>query len=240
MRRHVTFSNVVAVLALFIALGGSSYAAVKITGRDVVDGSLTGKDIKDKTLTGADVKDRTLRLVHLDAGDLTRLKSQVKGDTGAPGPAGPAGPAGAAGEAGAPGAPGPAGPRGPSDAGHTVTDTSSQPIGSIASVVKTVTLPAGRYMAFGRAVAVNQSVTPGDYGRVSCALNNGSTELDQATGGVLDGGGFANATTITVMAGVDLSAQTTLELSCSALGSAGVMIEYPRLAAVQVAQLSGQ
>jgi hypothetical protein len=34
--------TVVAYLALFVALAGSSYAAMSITGRDVRDGSLTG------------------------------------------------------------------------------------------------------------------------------------------------------------------------------------------------------
>jgi hypothetical protein len=32
----LTYANVTATLALFIALGGSSYAAVKLTGKDVV------------------------------------------------------------------------------------------------------------------------------------------------------------------------------------------------------------
>jgi hypothetical protein len=46
----------VAYLALFVALGGSSYAAVAITGRDVRDGSLTGRDIRNNSLTGRDIR----------------------------------------------------------------------------------------------------------------------------------------------------------------------------------------
>ncbi len=42
-----------ATLAVFIALGGSSYAALSITGRDVADGSLTYRDLKRNTLAGA-------------------------------------------------------------------------------------------------------------------------------------------------------------------------------------------
>src|SRR4051794_27754683 len=45
--RHVR-GNVVAYLALFVALGGTSaYAAAAITGADVVDESLTSADLKD-------------------------------------------------------------------------------------------------------------------------------------------------------------------------------------------------
>jgi hypothetical protein len=83
-----------ATLATFIALGGSAYAAAKITGRDVVDGSLSGVDVRDASLRARDFR----------AGDLP---------AGARGPAGPAGQQGAAGPQGATGAQGAAGPQGP-------------------------------------------------------------------------------------------------------------------------------
>jgi hypothetical protein len=35
LRKHLTFSNIVAVMALFIALGGASYAAVKLPAKSV-------------------------------------------------------------------------------------------------------------------------------------------------------------------------------------------------------------
>jgi hypothetical protein len=49
-------TTVVAYLALFVALGGSSYAAITITGKNVKNSSLTGKDIKNSSLSGVDVK----------------------------------------------------------------------------------------------------------------------------------------------------------------------------------------
>jgi hypothetical protein len=52
---------VVAYLALFVALGGSSYAAIKVTGRDVKDNSLSGRDVRNNSLTGRDVKRLTSR-----------------------------------------------------------------------------------------------------------------------------------------------------------------------------------
>ena len=64
LRPRLTYANVMATVAVFIALGGSSYAALKVTGRNVPKDALTGADIKNLTgrdvrnnaLTGADVK----------------------------------------------------------------------------------------------------------------------------------------------------------------------------------------
>jgi hypothetical protein len=50
LRRHLTYANVMATIAVFVALGSGSYAAVTITGRDVKNGSLTGKDVKRNSL----------------------------------------------------------------------------------------------------------------------------------------------------------------------------------------------
>ena len=60
MKQHLRYGNVMSTLALFVALGGTSYAAVEITGRDVKNGSLTGADVKNRSLTGVDVKNRSL------------------------------------------------------------------------------------------------------------------------------------------------------------------------------------
>ena len=60
MKQRLSYSNVMATLALFVALGGTSYAAATITGADVRNGSLTGKDVKNRSLTGVDIKNRSL------------------------------------------------------------------------------------------------------------------------------------------------------------------------------------
>jgi hypothetical protein len=60
LRRHLSYSNVMATLALFIAVGGSSYAALRVTGRDVRDGSLTHRDLKRDTLGGNRIKESRL------------------------------------------------------------------------------------------------------------------------------------------------------------------------------------
>src|SRR5919106_6818346 len=63
LRGQLTYANVVATLALFIALGGSSYAALTVTGKDVRNGSLSGKDVKRNSLTGRQIREGRLDTV---------------------------------------------------------------------------------------------------------------------------------------------------------------------------------
>jgi|tagenome__1003787_1003787.scaffolds.fasta_scaffold20937783_2 hypothetical protein len=109
----------VASLALFVAMGGTGYAAVAITGHQVVNGSLTGKDVKDESLTGKDVRALTTRdvvdgsLLAADFGG--QLPPGPKGDPGgrgSQGQKGDAGAPGAKGDTGLQGLQGPPGPKG--------------------------------------------------------------------------------------------------------------------------------
>jgi hypothetical protein len=71
MRKHMsTAALVVAVLALVASLGGGSYAAKLLTGKDIKNGSITGKDIKKKSLTGKLVKDKSLTGADLKDGSV--------------------------------------------------------------------------------------------------------------------------------------------------------------------------
>ena len=63
MRRHIKApspSVAVALLALFVALGGTGYAAVKINGKSIKSGTITGNKLKTKTLTGNKLRNKTL------------------------------------------------------------------------------------------------------------------------------------------------------------------------------------
>jgi hypothetical protein len=51
---------VVATLALFVALGGTSYAVLHVGSDDVVDNSLRSRDVRDNTLKSRDIRNRTL------------------------------------------------------------------------------------------------------------------------------------------------------------------------------------
>ena len=65
---------VVAILALVMATGGTSFAAKLITGKDVKNSSLTGVDVKNSSLTGADVKNGSIAGADLKK-DLIRPKA---------------------------------------------------------------------------------------------------------------------------------------------------------------------
>jgi hypothetical protein len=91
MRRHLTYANVMATVAVFIALGGTATAAITLTGRNIKNGTITSADIKDGTIKARDIKKRSLTANRFKRNQL---------------PAGPAGPAGATGAPGAPGAAG--------------------------------------------------------------------------------------------------------------------------------------
>jgi hypothetical protein len=63
LRQHLSYANVMATIAVFIALGGSSYAALTVTGRDVRDGSLTQRDLKRNTIGAKAIKESRLGTV---------------------------------------------------------------------------------------------------------------------------------------------------------------------------------
>ena len=60
MQRHLTFANITSLLALFVALGGTSYAVATIGTSQVRNNSLRGKDVRNGTLTSRDVKKGSL------------------------------------------------------------------------------------------------------------------------------------------------------------------------------------
>ncbi len=103
-------SNVVSYLALFLALAGSSYAAVSITGKEVRDSSLSGRDVRNSSLTTRDVRDQSLLARDFRAGELPASAQGAQGAKGDPGPQGPPGPKGDPGVKGDRGETGPPGP----------------------------------------------------------------------------------------------------------------------------------
>ena len=55
-----TAALVIACLALLVGMGGTSYAAGLITGKQVKNSTLTGKDLKDGSVSGVDVTDQSV------------------------------------------------------------------------------------------------------------------------------------------------------------------------------------
>jgi hypothetical protein len=97
-------ATVVAYLALFTALGGSSYAAVTLKKNGV-----KSKHIAPNSITSPKVKDRSLFARDFAPGQLPAGPQGTPGSQGAPGPQGASGPQGGQGlqgEQGRPGEPG--------------------------------------------------------------------------------------------------------------------------------------
>lgn len=80
---------VVALLALCVALGGTGYAATKINGKNIRNGTITGKKIKNRTITSAKISRTTVRALKNRRG--LRGPRGFRGRTGARGATGPAG-----------------------------------------------------------------------------------------------------------------------------------------------------
>lgn len=95
LARRLTYANVVASLALFVALGGGAYAATQLKKNSVGTRQLKNGAVTEAKLAAA-------------------ARAALRG---APGPRGEAGPKGEAGAPGAPGVEGPPGHEGPSGLG---------------------------------------------------------------------------------------------------------------------------
>ena len=102
-RRHLTFANVMSVIAVFIALGGASYAAVNLPKNSVGTKQLKKKSVGTKQLKGNAVNSNKVKDFSLRANDFK--PGQI--------PSGPTGPTGLPGQDGQPGATGPQGAIGP-------------------------------------------------------------------------------------------------------------------------------
>ena len=106
MHRHLSYANVMATIAVFIALGGGAYAATTLPKN-----SVGATQLRNDAVTSAKVKNGSLQRSDFRTADLVKLR----------GPAGAKGADGAAGAAGAPGAKGDRGEKG--DAGRSALST---------------------------------------------------------------------------------------------------------------------
>ncbi len=146
-----------ALLALFVALGGTSYAAVKLPAKSVGTAQLKSHAVTPAKLSASTIK-------------------RLKGNTGATGPQGPAGaqgqpgPQGQPGTQGTPGGRGQDGPPGPTASASTnsataVLLTTSSPVTVISADI-TTTFPS-RIVA---TAALDIERDSGNSGNVTCKL----------------------------------------------------------------------
>src|SRR4051812_37337524 len=59
-RPRLSYANVASTLALVLALGGVSYAAVKINGNSIKNRTIAAKKVKKNTLTGTEINEAKL------------------------------------------------------------------------------------------------------------------------------------------------------------------------------------
>jgi hypothetical protein len=76
---------VVAMIALFVSLGGSAYAVATIGSDDIVNGSIRNRDFKDGTLRGQEAKRNgfgggAIKEKSLNAGELGQVVSSLVAD----------------------------------------------------------------------------------------------------------------------------------------------------------------
>jgi hypothetical protein len=199
IRSRLTFANVTSAVALFVAMGGVSYAALTLPA-----GSVGTKQLKKNAVVSAKVKDHSLKARDFALGQL---------------PAGHAGPTGAAGAQGPTGAPGPkgdTGPRGPSDAYSRYVYSYSQGLGGDPVALANVTLPDGDYLMLGNAIVTNNSSSTET---LHCIIGGSTLFPDYAadtTEVTMPTGGTSNI----ILAGptgvpADPQGDTTLKLICN-------------------------
>jgi hypothetical protein len=70
-----------AILALFIALGGTGYAAATIGSGQIKNNSIRGKDVRNSTLTGKDVKRNSLTGSDVAESRLGKVPRATRADT---------------------------------------------------------------------------------------------------------------------------------------------------------------
>lgn len=86
MRRHLTFANIVSMLALFIALGGVSWAAAtlpknSVGSKQIKKNAVTNAKIKRNAITGSKVKSNTLGGSDINESSLAQVPNAASADS---------------------------------------------------------------------------------------------------------------------------------------------------------------
>lgn len=194
---------VISLVALFVALGGTGYAALKLPKN-----SVGSAQIRTGAVGSSEVKNGSLRRKDFHRGQIPA------GPRGAVGPAGPAGPPGLKGNDGA------AGPRGPSD---VYVARSGAPQDNSDSV--SVNVPAGDYavVASGQVLYFRDDGTfPTTDGEATCTLSSaGDTAHNTGTFATVPSGGYASppqhggVATVSQNSAFHLTAAGTIVYTCS-------------------------
>ncbi|MFT4049409.1 MAG: collagen-like protein [Solirubrobacterales bacterium] len=220
LRRHLTYANVMATLAVFIALGGVGYAAGVLPAN-----SVGSRQLKDKSVSLKKISVGARNALHGATGAVGPI-----GQRGADGAPGPTGATGVRGDDGADGARGATGDTGPSDVYSTHVD------GPVTTVnygdpvtVATLPLPAGNYLvSFSLTASFIEAI---QMSTISCefdAIGDGETGATIRLDG--DGtGAFAEYQTMTASTTTEYDGYEGIfqpQVICSAFGGLGPTISF--------------
>lgn len=158
MRRHLTPSLFISLIALFVALGGASYAAVKLPKN-----SVGSSQLRKNAVSSSKVKNASLLAEDFKAGQLPRGEQGPKGDTGATGAAGASGVTAANAATG-------------SSLGITLSGSPQNVMSTTVSAT-----PAGRMIVTGSFRMYNQASAGGNPSGSSCQVIIDGTPASQAT-----------------------------------------------------------
>jgi hypothetical protein len=169
IRGRISSAHVIAMIALFVALSGTSYAAVTIRASQIKNNSIPGSKLKansvpasklkNNSITGRKLQNNTVGKAKLRSDALLPSSSggnveaqsddeEKSGTTGARGPQGPSGPRGLTGSTGPQGPAGPSGATGAAgtNAGLVTLTNSATAVDPTVPVTATVTCAPGNVL----------------------------------------------------------------------------------------------
>ncbi len=199
--RHLTYANVMATVAVFLALGGAAWAVTSLPKN-----SVGTKQLKKNAVKSKKVKDGSLLSKDFKAGQLPAGKTGAQGPKGEPG---------AQGIQGAKGIQGIQGPTGPSDTYFSVSASGSVVLPGPLTVatVKSLALPAGTFLVTGEATIDNQEQNGSGY--ASCFLLDGSDQTFQfGSTGLGPNSDYDDLRWVNMTGIVTLPAAATVKFSC--------------------------
>ena len=227
----------VALVALTVALGGTSLAAITVTSSMIRNNSVASIDLADNSVVSRDIRNGSIFPVDLSAGAKRTL-------TGAIGPMGPAGPAGANGANGAQGIQGnqgiqgPAGPAGPTASAfeRSTGTTALDPSGELVEFTTIAVTRPSRLLV--TAVVELDAAEDPDPATGSCLLQHGvvpvvvTSVISNGTGiNVVDG----DSIPITVLGSVDVAAGSHLVSLYCYEGAVAISAKRPAISIVATA-----
>jgi hypothetical protein len=209
-------ATVLAVVALAVAAGGTSYAATALPPNSVGTAQL-----KNNSVTSKKVKDLALTRSDFARGQLP---------TGPPGPPGPAGTPGAPGPRGPAGQPGPAGP---SEAFSGFKDGPVSLPSSLSTVATLALSTPGNYVALAKAWLFHSANASA---LVHCRLVAGGDFDDAYTTLDAVSSGFTSRRSIALNVVHSFTSAGSVQLQCSDSGT-GVSANFIKVTAIRVGDL---